>query len=212
MMKTWIRLPAWIESWLQWMTVTAVGWPLAVVVGMGVCAAIRPLLPWTADLAIGCILGGLLIAFIQSFVQHQEVRGFLWWTLATVVGWTAGLAILAGAVEIQGPTWRWALAGAAGGLAAGTTQSLAFHAQFRQKMGWMAISALAWGAAFSIGFAINSSNMGIGMLNFAGVLATGMLGWVILSMLAIILLVAFFPRAEQGDPNVNIEWFPSHRT
>jgi hypothetical protein len=208
-MKPLVRFPEWVETWLEWMTVTAVAWPVAAMVGAATAASLRRSLPGGLDLVAGGLVGGVLVAFLQSFVLHQRMHGLLWWMLATACGWLVGLLLLV-ALAVTLP-WRWALVGTVSGLIAGSVQTIALRVSLREKVGWTGMSALAWGTAFGLGsWACAGTNQPLGD-SLTALLSAGVLGWVVLAMLGIILLVGFCPRCLPTHPNNPDEWFPMAR-
>ncbi len=198
-----------LEPWLQWIIVTAVGWPVAILLSSGLLGALRIGPAGEPSLVFIGAMGGFLLAFGQYLIIGGRARGLLAWLLATTLGWTLGIVVADWTIRLSGSAWGWVAGGAAGGLLSGLIQSLALASGVPKKTDWLVQSGASWTAAYALGIGlvrdILPSAPAEGVLTFT---SPAVFGWGMVGLIATVLLVTTVPRAEPKDKSVPIHWLP----
>jgi hypothetical protein len=137
--------------WWRWVVATNLGWFPGVLLGI----RISSLVPETSPVLQAAVSAAVASAFFGA-AQAWVLRGFVaspaaWWW-ATVLGWSAGVAVarlLLDAASVHGPGLADVVAVAlvAGGVV-GFAQAALLSRRCARWFWWPAISALGWGVLF----------------------------------------------------------------
>jgi hypothetical protein len=197
-----------LELWLVWLIVTGICWSaglaIALIVAKGASLALSAEVSWV----IGGVAVGVLTGLVQWQILHPEVKGGGWWTLATAIGWVAGLVVTAFVVRVTDWTLGGLIGAALGGLVFGLVQLLALRPGISGKGAWVAGTTAGWTGALALGIALTEGN-GPDTLtaHTMQVVASGALGWVIIGLTATLALVYLFPKPHRKDIAVYDRWF-----
>ncbi len=193
------------ESWLQWCIVTSLSWSVGIIFAEGIFQLVGIDLTYKARLIGISLIAGALVGIAQRHVLQPPVKTFPGWVAASTVGALFGMIASAGVLSLNRSGWSWILAGAIGGFITGAAQALTLHNQRGLRAGWTQGSTVSWTAAFLIGFRLlqNPTPEFTPPIDLA-LLLTALAGWVVISLLAVITLLAISPTNLSREDRVRL--------
>jgi len=207
-MKALRTVSNWLELWFLWFLVTGTCWSVGLVMAVVIASSVSLALSSQVSLLLSGIVVGALIGLVQWEVLRPDVRGVGVWTLATVIGWTAGLMVTTTVVHIAEPTLGWLIGGALGGFVWGLAQLPALRSETEGRAGWLMLTVLGWTAALALGTALPAGpKAGAIGGEVVEVATSGAMGLVIIGMFAILGLILLFPGPQQRAVDRNVRWW-----
>ncbi len=208
-MKVLRTVSDWLELWFLWFLVTGTCWSVGLVIAVVIASSASLALSSQVSMLLSGIVVGALIGLVQREVLRPDVRGVGVWTLATVIGWTAGLIVTTTVVRMAEPTSGWLIGGALGGFVWGLAQLPALRSETGGRAGWLLLTVLGWTAALALGTAlpVGPEPGAIGG-EIVEVATSGAMGLVIIGMFAILGLTLLFPGPQQRAVDRNVRWWP----
>lgn len=201
-------LPDWLEVWLVWVFVTGLGWCVGLVIMGTMVRGADPFLVGKGGWMVGGAMAGALIGLVQRQILRPEVKGDVWWTLATAAGWMVGLAMTAVLLRVTGWTWARAMGTLPGGFVLGLAQWLALRPEAEGKAGWVLGTAVGWAGALTLGITLaGGTSPGIFAVHIVEIVASGAVGWVVIGLVAILVLVWLFPGPQRKYATY-VRWWP----
>jgi hypothetical protein len=166
-------------------------------------------LPDGLGLGLACVIGGVGVGLAGWLALPHDAGEMAAWVGATTLGWTAGLFISTEVIRVTDWAGSWAVGGALGGMALGGAQALVLKRPLGTKVVWLALSSASWAAAYSVGsLSFQEALFRRREISLSMVATSGILGWVVLGMLAALLLILFLPKWKERDPDVRVRWWP----
>jgi hypothetical protein len=208
-MKAFRTASDWLELWFLWFLVTGTCWSVGLVIAAVIAAGAGLALSSQVSLLLSGIVVGALIGLVQREVLRPDVQGVGVWTLATAIGWTAGLIVTTAVVRMAGPTLGWLIGGVLGGFVWGLAQTPALRSETGGRAGWLLLTVLGWTAALALGTALSAGpKPGAIGGQVVGAATSGALGLVVIGMFAILGLTLLFPGPQQRAVDRNVRWWP----
>jgi hypothetical protein len=199
----------WLELWFLWFLVTGACWSVGLVIAVVIASSASLALSSQVSLLLGGIVVGALIGLVQQEILRPDVRGVGVWTLATAIGWTAGLVVTSTVVRMAEPTPGWLIGGVLGGFVWGLAQLPVLRSETGGRGGWLLLTVLGWTAALALGMALPvRPKPGAVGGEVVEVATSGAMGLVIIGMFAILALTLLFPEPHPRAVDRNVRWWP----
>lgn len=197
-----------VESWLQWQVVTGVSLALALTL-LPAVAMLNFLAPsWYLRLLASAFILGILLGLCQWLCLRLEVESIWRWSLASSIGWTTALAMMALVFQIKILPFDGIIAAALAGFTVGSSQSLVLLPQSRRKA-WIIGTVVGWSTAATIAASF-SPDYGLGILTDSGMrmLYSFATGWVLLALIISVGFIIFCTVPHERDVNQPVKWWP----
>jgi hypothetical protein len=197
---------------LVWVIVTGVSGSVSLVTASVVAEGASLALSRDVSLAISGVVGGTVLGLAQWLFLRPAVKGLGAWALATTVGWLTGLVVAALVVRMANLAWGGIIGGTLGGWVFGLTQWLALRPDGGRRGEWLLVTAVGWSAALIVGMTL----LGVSSPNtirsgLVGIAVSEAVGGVVMGIVAIVVLISWFPKTEKPEADVTIRWWPDHR-
>jgi hypothetical protein len=200
-----------IERWLLWVLVTGIAWPASVFLTV-LLIEYSPFPASTGlEIALDILLGSLLIAAAQLLILRPDVKGIGLWLGTSLIGWSAGNALILTSGQVSNLPWVLIIAAAFGGGVYGWFQGLGVGDWSIGGFGWVIQSAVSWIAAYSLGIILQPRPTLGDLWSARGIMEQGLVGWGVLSVAAALILVVAVPREKRRDLEEASEagpWWP----
>jgi hypothetical protein len=207
-MRTLRTLSDWLELCFLWIFVTGISWSVALVVALVLAQAVSPALSSQVTLLLGGVVVGALIGLAQWAVLRPDVRGVGFWTLATVIGWTAGLIVTSSVVRMAEPAPGGLIGGALGGFVWGLAQWLALRSETGGRLKWLLVTVVGWTVALALGTSLpingGLGGSGGGLVDTA---ASGAVALIMIGIFAVLALPVLFPEPHQRAVDRRVRWW-----
>ncbi len=198
-----------LEDWLVWLTVTGIAWTAGLMLAVTAVETVLANLPALVSLPLARLVGGALLGLIQwaFLVRFRGPVGRF--VLYSALAWP--LALL-GYDLLAGPTQSATaalLGGLLGGAVMGYVQGLALEEKAEQRI-WLYSAVAGWAVALGVGRQAVYDEVVPAANTWQYSLPLG-IGWVFLTLLAVITIVLIFPRKGLSAREMSIPMWPKRK-
>lgn len=194
-MQRFNAIAAWLQGWLRWTVVTAVGWSLAYLLALAIAQLTGLLFPTSMGLVAGTLLGGLLLGGLQWHFLSPPSENMWRWTVVTAVGWTLTLLAIALISRPLGLGLGLIPTAFLGGIVFAAVQQLALEPPSTHEVRYWWLTTIAgWTAAGAVGATMRTAAEQDLVAQFNTAALTINAGLAIIATIGVFALVVLFPH------------------
>jgi hypothetical protein len=137
------------------------------------------------------------------------VRNLLRWLLLSSLGWTLSTAVCAALPFNETSLPSRAVFALLSGCILGICQCLALDAGWGRRLEWLLVATIGWTLAVMLGSSFLSTGSEVAYnIRLLDVLLSILTGWVLLSLMILVLRIALFPRGRRQYTEIYEPWWP----
>lgn len=197
-----------IELWLILVFLTSLGWPLGLILTSGFLHVIGTEPDSFLSVLISGVVGGAIVNLLGISVLRKSINSVGKWILMATLGWSLGLVGTSYMIQFDNSTASWIMGGAVGGFIYGLLQQFGFKPKSRKGFEWVIMHAFGWAGAYGFGIVIPPDLLLSRFASISWPISRGLLGWVMLGVIAVFPLILAFSTTNQKDKEPRVQWWP----